>query len=150
MSLAERICDFLFRRYDIGRDGDVYMTRYDIFRNRFGWGPKLYLHHFHRGDYDEALHDHPWSFWSLILSVGYWEVTPGPDGLQRKWYGSFSLLRRPAEWKHRVEVSPGTKPWTLVWCGQKVRSWSFWCGNVEIPWRQFEQNYADRKTGCPD
>lgn len=52
-----------------------YMTRFTFFEIG-GWSLKL--HRFHRGDEDRDLHDHPWSFWSLILRGGYWEVTQTP------------------------------------------------------------------------
>jgi hypothetical protein len=40
---------------------------------RFG-GVKL--HHILRSDDDRDLHDHPWSFLSIVLKGGYWEHTP--------------------------------------------------------------------------
>lgn len=46
-----------------GRDGEhgtPYMTRI--------WFGRLRLHIFHRGDYDEDCHDHPWDFWTFPLT----------------------------------------------------------------------------------
>ena len=61
-------------------DGEsAYLTRYVLLETRRG---SLNLHHFHRSD-EETMHDHPWSFWSLVLWPGYWEVTP--QGRQRRW-----------------------------------------------------------------
>jgi len=136
-------------KFDIGRSGDVYLTRYVLLGKRFqGNGGKLFLHCFHRSDGD-VLHDHPWPFWSLLLWPGYWKQTPAGT----KWYGPLSLLRRPAAWKHRVIVRPG-KTWSLVWAGRKERSWGFWCPQGFLPWRAFAANqerYGDfHGCGHPD
>jgi hypothetical protein len=53
-------------------DGVPYMIRRAI-NTRFG-GVKL--HHILRSDDDRDLHDHPWSFLSIVLKGGYWEHTP--------------------------------------------------------------------------
>ena len=130
---------------EIGQHGlDRYLTRWTLLGKRFGTDRgKVFLHLFHRGDADPYFHDHPWAFWSLILWGGYWEETP----TGKKWYGMGRLLRRPAEWKHRVELPPGRKCWTLIWCGPKSRSWGFWspeCGFV--PWRQHMER---QEAGLP-
>lgn len=39
------------------------------------FGLSLKLHIILRSDDDRALHDHPWTFWTLMLSGGYWEET---------------------------------------------------------------------------
>jgi hypothetical protein len=96
----------LLRRdaHEISRKGlPRYLTRWTLYGSRSGGGQKLYLHCFHRGDAEDYFHDHPWPFWSLILWGGYWELTESG----RRWYGPGSLLRRPAEHRHRVEVPPG-------------------------------------------
>jgi len=56
-----------------GTDGSPYLTRTTLFSIR---GFRVALHRFHRGDQDEDLHDHPWSFWTFILRGGYFEETP--------------------------------------------------------------------------
>jgi hypothetical protein len=141
-------------RHDIGRLGaGTYLTRWILAgrrdpatgQRRHGDGWKLFLHVFHRGDAEPYFHDHGWPFWSLILWGGYWEITP----TGRKWYGPGRLLRRPAEWKHRVEVPEGKRCWSLLWIGTKVRSWGFWCPMTGfLPWRQHEASRAAGKPGC--
>jgi hypothetical protein len=156
-------------RHDIGRKGlPDYLTRWVLWGKRFAHKPRhnLFLHCFHRGDAELYCHDHPWPFWSLILWGGYWEITPDPHGIyagslqalivdgveyRRQWYGPLSLLRRPAEWRHRVEVPEGKRCWTLVWCGPKVRSWGFWCPNTGfLAWRQHQANQDAGGGGCPE
>jgi len=85
-------------------DGGPLFTRYFLIRTPF---VALYVHHFHRSDNDRHVHDHPWSFFTLLLSGGYWEHIPKfaeqPDGPQvRVLRSRGSILWRPAEWRHWV------------------------------------------------
>lgn len=139
-------------RFEIGRHGlPRYLTRWTLLGRRFaGESGKLFLHLFHRGDAEAYPHDHPWEFWSLILWGGYWEHTPAdPDNpagpTVRKWYGPGRLLKRPAEWRHRVELPAGRQCWTLIWTGPKVRGWGFHCQSGFRPWR--EHAVAQERTG---
>lgn len=142
---VEWLLTLLFHRDDIGRHGATdYLTRWDLRGNRFGLGGKLFLHLFHRGDVESYDHDHPWPYWSLILAGGYWERTP----TGRRWYGPGRLLRRPADWRHRVELPSGRRCWTLVWTGARVRGWGFWCASGWIPWRQHAANLEAGLSGC--
>jgi hypothetical protein len=148
MNWLERLLGWLgVERHEIGRLGlDRYLTRWVLWGKRYGPGAKVFLHLFHRGDAEPYCHDHPWAFWSLILWGGYWEVTP--DGA-RRWYGPLRLLRRPAAWAHRVELPEGRRCWTLVWCGEKARSWGFLCpGRGWLAWREHEANQQAGRPGC--
>ncbi|MGH3970512.1 MAG: hypothetical protein ACRDTV_20930, partial [Mycobacterium sp.] len=35
----------------------------------------IYLHHFHRSDDPDVLHDHPWDFVSILIAGRYIEIT---------------------------------------------------------------------------
>jgi hypothetical protein len=140
-------------RHEIGRLGlDKYLTRWVLYgrrgkdgTRRNGPGPKLFLHLFHRGDAEDYFHDHPWPFWSLILTGGYFEITPA--GIE--WCGPLRLLRRPAEWQHRVTLRPERRCWTLIWTGAKARTWGFHCpGRGWINWREHEANQTAGLPGC--
>ena len=145
-------------RFDIGRpSADVYLTRWTVLGSRFaGGGSAVFLHHFHRSDGDDALHDHPWPFASLILSGGYYEHTADKRGLvSRRWYGPGRVLTRPATFRHRVELPPGRDCWTLVFRGRKAKSWSFFCldglGRLTgraVPWRSFADRLDAGALGC--
>lgn len=151
MGWLGRLLDLLgFERFDIGRGGDTYLTRWVLWGSRYGEGGKVFVHRFARGDHDEALHDHPWHFWSLILCGGYWEHRPGPGGAgtERVWCGPLSLLRRPAEWRHRVELPAGRTCWSLVWTSAKKRSWFFHCPQGAVPWRDFIARAEAGASGC--
>lgn len=165
--IEQSLCD-LFPYTDIKRDDspDIYLRRWFIYPRDKDFGKnkgkgRWYLHKFYRGDEDPHMHDHPWPFTSLILTRGYWEETPfvfndpnlndeqkshsiqtyvpgTSDPRRQVWYPPFSLLRRPATWKHRV-VLQGTKPvWTIVKTGIKERSWGFWIMDKLCPWRGYK------------
>ena len=116
------------------RDRGPLLTRYFLVKTRlFG----LYLHRLHASDEDRALHDHPWSFVTVLLSSGYYEHTP--DG--RFWMRRFSVLYRPAEWRHRLElVGP---VWTLVFRWRDRREWGFWTPSGWLDWRAYGKRWCD-------
>lgn len=163
MSLFERLLCKVFPYTDIKRadTGDLYLRRWFLYPRDKDFGKnvgkgRLYLHKFYRGDEDPYLHDHPWPFTSLILTRGYWEETEfnpmdswygqlwlpasGPDGESRirKFYKRFSVLKRPATWKHRVILKDETPVWTIVKTGVKERSWGFWILGKMCPWRNYQ------------
>jgi hypothetical protein len=159
--LLARLADRLGReRFDIGRNNDVYLTRWTLFGSRLsGTGRAVFLHRFHRSDYDDALHDHPWPFVSVVLSGGYYEHAVGQDGIiRRRWFGPGRVLSRPAEWRHRIELSPGTegRVFSLVFRGVKTRSWFFHClsacgtrlSGKAVPWRSFIDRIESGALGC--
>lgn len=108
-----------------------YLTRVLIGRLRF--------HVFHRGDQDDAFHDHPWAFWTFPLT-SYRETVLHPDGiLQDHVVKRFHWHYRPAEYRHRVlyaedqlfdewggMIGAPKKIWTIVWRGPETRKWGFW------------------------
>lgn len=171
MGIIERLLCRLFPYTDIMRDGtnDIYLRRWFIYpRNQDfkKFVPRVYLHKFYRGDEDPHLHDHPWGFTSLILTRGYWEETPAQfgglrwykdpdtgDWRSRKFYRRFSVLRRPAVWKHRVILKDEKPVWTIVRTGVKERSWGFWIKDKLCPWRNYhsgvcwcEEQPQERRT----
>lgn len=62
-------------------NGDLYLTRYFIWKPRNKKFGRIYLHHIIRSDHDRALHDHPWGFVSLIQPPQNTKNTPISDGL---------------------------------------------------------------------
>lgn len=139
----------------VGGHDDPYMLRwYLIPRNRFF---NLYLHKFMRDDNDQALHDHPWWFVSLMLKGGYFEIVPHWDGVSNKVLSrrAGSVAFRPATHRHRVVLftSPaGTRQpcWTIVATGRAKRSWGFWCPKGFVPWKQFvaQDDNGNIGRGC--
>lgn len=117
--------------------GVLYMRRWRLMP---AWLPGVRLHNILVGDDDRALHDHPFSFVTIILRGGYWEHLV--DG-SRTWHGPGSILFRQAEVFHRIELGrdyiasvdfafddiafiEGDRPaWTLVFRGPYRRQWGF-------------------------
>jgi len=97
--------------------GELLLSRYHLcFTHRFG----VYVHKLWQSDDDRALHDHPWTFFTFLFHRGYWEHTV--EG--RKWRPRWSVLFRPAEYQHRLEVDQPT--WTFVIRFRRRRLWGFW------------------------
>ncbi len=100
---------------------EPYLTRYYLFLKDRKWFPfNVFIHKFHKGDPDD-LHDHPWPYFTLILSGGYWEATP--QGTFWRGAGHFRICG--ARSLHRIELEPGVDVWTLFCPGPKLREWGF-------------------------
>jgi hypothetical protein len=117
------------------------LTRYFLLRTPVF---AVYLHHLHVSDEDRALHDHPWSFVTFLLSSGYYEWTPvgqGVGAVVRTWRRRFSVLYRPATWQHRLELVKPT--WTLVLRFRTVRDWGFITPDGWLDWRSYGKRWCD-------
>lgn len=119
------------KRRDIADcDGNPYLTRWTLFS--IGEWFEIYFHKFHTSDEDRCLHDHPWSFISILLNSGYWEH--GDAG--RKWVRRFSIIFRPALWRHRIEIVKAPT-YTLVIRFKRFREWGFWTADGFVPWHKW-------------
>ena len=145
----------LFERKVIGQPSDPLMIRYILFRlPAFG----IYIHNMRRSDYDRALHDHPWSFVSLVLKGGYFEHHDQTIDRSEtsEWRRPGSVLVRPAEWRHRFELNrewwtpeskgPEIPSWTLVIVGRRSKPWGFFLENGWCWWRK----HNDELNICED
>lgn len=143
MSFLNRILGYLATRtfviYGCESRGDAhipYMTRYTIFTS--AWF-SIKIHVFHRSDHD-VFHSHPWWFWSLILSGGYYEDTPKGSC----WYSPGRLLWRPVSTIHCVRLKNNRPCVTMVVTGPKNRPWFFHPhGEPPVPWREYF-----KRLGC--
>jgi hypothetical protein len=97
----------------------------------------VYLHHFLRSDNDRHFHDHPWSFVTILLSGGYLEHTP--EGTF--WRRRFSVLWRPAEWQHWVEVKRPV--WTLMLRFPRRREWGFITDRGWVDWQTYDREWCE-------
>lgn len=119
MSLASWFLSKLEKK-DIGNGaGQVFFWRYHLLKTRW---LGIYLHEFVRSDHDRCLHDHPWGFVAVIIRGGYMEQMA--DGYY--WRRPGSILWRPAKTAHRIEIPYGSRPWSLVFVGRKVRDCGFY------------------------
>lgn len=123
------------------------LTRYFLFQTRWA---ALYLHHLQASDTDRAMHDHPWSFVGFLISSGYFEWTPNREAARqgllrletlRTWKPRFSILYRPAEWRHRLELVKPT--WTLVLRFRRRREWGFITPGGWLDWKSYGKEWCD-------
>lgn len=137
MKTLKAIKEFFYKRSDIGIKGDIYMRRWRFLPD---WLPGARIHNILRSDDDRALHDHPFSFLTVILRGGYWEYLA--DG-SKTWHGPGSVLWRPAKTLHRIELKTRCIPcengvwpenkceeslqpaWTFVLRSRYFREWGF-------------------------
>lgn len=155
MNLARRILNRVFNHKEVVNcNREQYLTRWYLFRR-----PKIafFLHLFHRSDEDRALHDHPWSFLTIILWRGYIEHTENIEACscgsfdcngaslvkraRRKW--PLMICWRPAEWRHRVELVNRKPAVTLVIRFKERRTWGFWTKTGWMPWNKWWQNNCE-------
>lgn len=156
-------------------DGTLYMERYWIVRaanegsaSSEGTGPAhweieplvwlfqklgvcIRLHCIHAPDLDREMHDHPWTFLSVVLRGWYIEDRPlSPERADfpeigvatlRK-VGSYALRR----FYHRhkiISVSPGGV-WTLFVTFRKRQAWGFYTEQGKVWWWKFENVHNNR------
>jgi len=113
------------------QDNEPYLERYYVFlKDRKIFPFNIFLHHFLKGDPDDV-HDHPWSYATLILKGGYWEFIPqfNSEGIQTceigKWRGPGHFRICSANSYHRIELDPTVDCWTLFMPGPQKREWGF-------------------------
>jgi len=132
-----------FGRYRIINDRfdkEPYLERYYLFlKDRKSFPFNIFLHKFLKSDPDD-LHDHPWSFISIVLYPGYWEHTE--EG--KSWIKPLSIRRAPPNTFHRIELDKNIPYcWTLFIPGTKVRDWGF---KTSDGWIQNEQYINSKKV----
>lgn len=105
---------------------------------------------------DACLHDHPWSFISVILRGSYlehqtkkvWKPIFG-RGLWKevkiaRYFGAGHILWRPKNTIHRLQLlEKDGKPqtaWTLVITFRKVKEWGFFTPKGFINWREYNDD----------
>ena len=89
---------------------EPFMIRYYVlFRKRPKWFPfNILVHKILKEDRGD-LHDHYWSYITIILKGGYWETTKKGKFWRPPGYIGF----RSADHLHRVDLKPNTNTMTL-------------------------------------
>lgn len=125
--------------------GEIYLARLRIVQTPwFG----VYLHDINEPDADRDPHDHPWTFYSLVLRGSYTEELhpyPHVDNtvIRPQTWRRWSLHRMGRETAHRITyAAPGLR--TLIFTGPRRRNWGFytqpWGGFVS--WQDYERERA--------
>lgn len=122
--------------------GEVYLDRLRVIETPlFG----VYVHWIHEPDSDRDPHDHPWTFWSIILRGEYTERvwdrphlgTAEYKGYRRRWLQG-TIHKMTQEKAHQIEeASSGLV--TLIIRGRRKRTWGFWdsAGDFKT-WLEYE------------
>lgn len=118
--------------------------------------PALRLHQICTPDYDPHMHDHPWSFVSLVLRGGYMERRPvsvEPSFIstdEREDYfpthrRSGSIALRRSTDRHLISYVE-SDTWTLVALGPKRHWWGFFTATGKVHWKAYPSvhNYIAR------
>ncbi len=130
------------KRRQIGTPGDVYLDRvYLIQTPLFG----IMFHRIYRPDNQRDLHDHPWSFCSLVLRGWYQEWVLCKCGDPNDQHTTLRTVRwfnwKRAEDRHSIRYCGRSPVWTLVFTGPKRRTWGFWVdgGTRWVKWTEYEK-----------
>ena len=128
------------------QNNEPYLERYYLFlKDRQKFPFNVFLHHFLKGDPDDV-HDHPWSYATVILKGGYWEWIPqfNRDGQKTceigKWRGPGHIRLCKANSYHRIELDPSVDCWTLFMPGPQKREWGFLVKNKWVPNGEYLQS----------
>lgn len=144
----KKLFNKMFPPKTITRGGKPYLIRWTLFTI-----PRLFSIKLHKTLMSDSadLHDHPWSYISIMLRGGYWEYRgwniPIQDvdtgkiegsgyGIIKEWYGPGSILIRKADRPHRLEIPEGKSCWTLIFTSYKWRKWGF---ETKQGWIPFEK-----------
>ena len=104
-----------------------YLIRYYLlFKERQNFPINIFIHKIIQSD-EEDLHDHPWAFWSFIISGGYYETTlTSKQEKTTTWYPPGSWIKVKADHLHRIELKSKSSPcWTLFIPFRREKKWGF-------------------------
>ena len=101
---------------------EPFMIRYYLlFRKRPKWFPfNILLHKILKSDLGD-LHDHYWSYVTIILKGGYWETNENGTF----WRGPGYIGFRKASDRHSLKIPDGKPAWTLLLVGPNKGSKQF-------------------------
>lgn len=123
-------------------DGGIYLDRWGVEHDRIGG---VFLHRMNAPDPGVDLHDHPWSFVTIVLAGGYIEErAPARVASQlahvaeknpKTTHGQRGDIEQRDPWRarlmrldecHRITALAGRHCWTLVIHGPTRRRWGFY------------------------
>ena len=91
-----------------------WMNRYYVlFKKRPKWFPfNIFVHKILKSDRGD-LHDHYWSYFTIILKGGYWETTENGTF----WRGPGYMGFRKSTNRHSLKIPEGKSAWTMIFVG---------------------------------
>jgi len=129
------------------KDPKPYLIRSIVFKSKWFC---IYIHRFLSSD-KPVPHDHPWNFFTWIISKGYVEQLYFDIGVRDDQQTCWSIARRPGSIirrkcsdVHRVVVSKeysleekNEAPLSVCFIGPRKQEWSFYDNGKKIDWREF-------------
>lgn len=130
----------------VSKLGEVHFKRYRLLQTPWF---AVYIHQILRSDMDKDMHDHPWSFASIILKGSYreaWTAHPYFDETKYAIHSPGDVITHHAEDVHQITVlSPSV--WTLVFTSGRSRVWGYRLADGS--WIDFKK-YRQIKNGAND
>ena len=121
-----------------------YITRLHIFKTPWF---ALVMHWINGPDPEPDPHDHPVTFFSLILR-GWYVEERGLLAVPRTYIHIWYNFIRATDIHRIVYVHPKTI--TLCFMGPKVREWGFWPKGVWTYWKEYNKKYRqETSTNTP-
>jgi hypothetical protein len=144
------------RTITTGKNDTPYLTRFYLFIKHQQRGKipfNIFFHKFLSTDDKNEMHDHPWNYFHIILSGGYWEHHFENDEESctktlRVWRGSGYWCWENSRHRHRIELEPGKpKPWTLVIPFKRQFHWGFWRKKNGCEWYEkiYHEKFLEKK-----
>lgn len=108
-------------------NNEEYLVRYYLlFKERKDSYPfNVFIHKFLKGD-DDELHDHPWSYFTLILSGGYYETVLENSREVTYWRGPGFFQKVDHTHIHTIKLKDTVTCWTLFIPFKRTSKWGFW------------------------
>lgn len=102
---------------------ETYLTRWRIVETPWA---SLFLHRFDGPDSRPVLHDHPWSFVSIILRGGYQEERRDERDrtVRTRQIRFVNVMRRDDA--HFISHLNRLPTWSLLLVGKRRRTWGYW------------------------
>ena len=125
MNWVNKIVRYLFLIKEIiSRQGALHFQRYRVIETPWF---NIYLHRISASDREKDPHDHPFSFWSFILSGSYREWFCLPPSFIAVHYGTYKAgdwVHHTAEDVHQLTILTPVV-WTLVFTSGRNRYWGY-------------------------
>jgi hypothetical protein len=106
------------------QEGELHFRRYRLLATPWF---NVYIHEIRQSDMDAHMHDHPFSFKSLILSGSYFEQTalyPNFIVLHYRSFASGDIIKHHACDVHKLTLK-SPMVWTLVITSGRERVWGY-------------------------
>lgn len=123
---------------------ELYLTRWRLIQTPwFG----VYLHRMLGPDSRPTLHDHPWSFLSIVLRGAYIERRLDPDTRRIHLRKVRWVNRMRTHDAHAIKRLLRVPTWTLVFVGKRRRAWGYLetidLAKDAVLWTRFDRHRYD-------